>query len=52
MNIEISVDIEDEIRKGLSGYITTYCRPLQSAFLLLKLEKQVAWMRIPSTHSG
>lgn len=32
MNILRPVDIEDEIRKALSAYITAYCRPLPSNF--------------------
>lgn len=32
MIIPISIDIEDEIRRALSSYITTYCRPLPKDF--------------------
>lgn len=38
MKIDISVDIEDEIRKGLSKYITTYCRPLPATVSLPSVE--------------
>lgn len=38
MKIDISVDVEDEIRKGLSGYITTYCRPLPAEVSLPSVE--------------
>jgi len=32
MIIPISIDIEDEIRKALNPFITTYCRPLPENF--------------------
>lgn len=32
MNINIPIDVEDEVRKTLSPYITTYCRPLPKEF--------------------
>lgn len=32
MNINIPIDVEDEVRKALSPYITTYCRPLPKEF--------------------
>lgn len=32
MRINVSVDIEDEIRKALSDHLTTYCRPLPKNF--------------------
>ena len=32
MLIKRSIDIEDEIRKVLSGHLTTYCRPLPKDF--------------------
>lgn len=38
MKIDISVDVEDEIRKGLSKYITTYCRPLPANISLPSVE--------------
>ena len=38
MKIDISVDIEDEIRKGLSPHITTYCRPLPATLSLPFIE--------------
>ena len=38
MKIDISVDIEDEIRKGLTGYITTYCRPLPASLSVPSVE--------------
>lgn len=38
MKIDISVDIEDEIRKGLSSHITTYCRPLPATLSLPFIE--------------
>ena len=34
MNIEISYDIEDEVRKALSPYFETYCRPLPATYSL------------------
>ncbi len=34
MNIEISYDIENEVRKALSPYMTTYCRPLPATYNL------------------
>jgi hypothetical protein len=34
MKINIQIDIEDEIRKALSDYLTTYCRPLPKNFVL------------------
>lgn len=34
MRINIPIDIEDEIRKALSDYLTTYCRPLPKNFSL------------------
>lgn len=33
MNILISVDIEDEVRKALTDYITVYVRPLPEGFI-------------------
>lgn len=32
MNIERSIDVEDEIRKVLNPYMTCYCRPLPAKF--------------------
>ena len=32
MRITIPIDVEDEVRKALSPYITTYCRPLPKDF--------------------
>lgn len=32
MNISISIDIEDEVRKALTDYITVYVRPLPETF--------------------
>lgn len=32
MNIERSIDVEDEIRKILTLYMTCYCRPLPAKF--------------------
>lgn len=32
MIIKIPIDIEDEVRKALSPYLTTYCRPLPKDF--------------------
>jgi hypothetical protein len=32
MRIDISIDIEDEVRKALSDYLTAYCRPLPKNF--------------------
>lgn len=34
MIIKLQIDIEDEIRKALSPYLTTYCRPLPKNFAL------------------
>lgn len=34
MNINVSIDIEDEIRKVLSGHMTAYCRPLPKSYTL------------------
>ena len=34
MIIKLQIDIEDEIRKALSPYLTTYCRPLPKNFTL------------------
>lgn len=34
MNIEISYDIEDEVRKALSPYFETHCRPLPAKYHL------------------
>jgi hypothetical protein len=38
MNINISIDIEDEIRKALSPYVTVYCRPLPKNLALPSVE--------------
>ena len=32
MEITRSIDIEDEIRKALTGYVTIYCKPLPKDF--------------------
>ena len=32
VNIERSIDVEDEIRKVLNPYMTVYCRPLPAKF--------------------
>lgn len=32
MQIERTIDIEDEVRKALDGYIPAYCRPLPEDF--------------------
>ena len=34
MEIRRSVDIEDEVRKALSDYLTAYCRPLPKNYTL------------------
>lgn len=34
MKIKRSIDIENEIRVGLSGYLTAYCRPLPAEYTL------------------
>ena len=34
MNIKRSIDIEDEVRRALSGYIPCYCRPLPETYEL------------------
>jgi hypothetical protein len=34
MIIDIPIDIEDEVRKALAPYLTTYCRPLPKSFTL------------------
>ena len=34
MIIKLPIDIEDEVRKALSPYLTTYCRPLPKDFKL------------------
>ena len=33
MNIEISIDVEDEVRLALKDYVTVYVRPLPEDFL-------------------
>lgn len=37
MEIERSIDIEDEVRKALNEYFTIYCRPLPKDFSLPSL---------------
>lgn len=37
MNIERSIDVEDEVRKALKDYFTIYCRPLPKDFELPSL---------------
>lgn len=32
MKVEVSIDIEDEVRKALNSYLTAYCRPLPASF--------------------
>lgn len=32
MIIQKSIDVEDEVRQALSGFLTAYCRPLPSDF--------------------
>lgn len=32
MEIKVSIDIEDEIRKALAEYVTIYCKPLPKNF--------------------
>lgn len=32
MRIDIQIDVEDEIRKALSGHLTAYCKPLPKDF--------------------
>ena len=34
MQIKREIDIEDEVRRALSGYIAAYCRPLPKAYTL------------------
>ena len=34
MNIKRQIDIEDEVRKALSPYLTAYCRPLPAKYSL------------------
>lgn len=38
MIIDISIDIEDEIRAALAPYITVYCRPLPKDFTIPSVE--------------
>lgn len=38
MNIRTMIDIEDEVRQALSGYVTAYCRPLPKDFSLPSVE--------------
>lgn len=33
MNIEVSIDVEDEVRLALKDYVTVYARPLPEDFL-------------------
>lgn len=41
MRIQVSIDIEEEIRKALSGYMSVYCRPLPEDYKLPHIEVQM-----------
>lgn len=41
MKINVSIDIEEEIRKALSGYVSVYCRPLPEEYSLPHIEVQM-----------
>lgn len=34
MNINVSIDVEDEIRQALADHLTAYCRPLPADYAL------------------